>query len=154
MALPLKLLVASLFSFFLSVSPFAAENVTFKTEKIKIGKKTITVEIAETEKQLERGLMHRQKMKTDAGMFFIFKDEQIRSFWMKNTLIDLSIGYFNKDKKLIDIQEMSATSIMQKDLPSYPSQGPAMYALEMNKGWFNKNKIAVGAVFSFLVPRL
>ena len=55
------------------------------------------------------------------------------------------LGYFNKDKKLIDIQEMTATAMMQVDLPNYTSPAPAQYALEMPARWFEKNKVEVGA---------
>ena len=146
----LKSLVAILISC-LAIN-VAAENtvVKFKSKVAQLGKKTITVEIAESENQLERGLMFRKKLAANAGMLFIFPDEQPRSFWMKNTLIDLSIGYFDRQKKLVDIQEMTATStLMQLNLPFYPSKGPAMYALEMNKGWFKKNKIEIGTILKF-----
>ncbi|MBC7742658.1 MAG: DUF192 domain-containing protein [Bdellovibrionaceae bacterium] len=90
--------------------------------------------------------MFRKKLGSDEGMLFVFESEGIRTFWMKNTLIDLSIGYFDKSKKLIDIQEMKAmNSVLEKDLPTYPSKSPAMYALEMPTGWFKKNKIKEGA---------
>lgn len=130
-----------------------AEKVEFKSAEISLvsGKtiKKIKVELAETMAQHERGLMYRKSLGKDEGMLFVFDDQQIRSFWMKNTIIDLSIGYFNKDKKLIDIQEMKATSILQKDIPSYPSRGPAQYALEMPPKWFDKNNIKIGAVLQF-----
>lgn len=126
-----------------------SDKIQFKTSEITLvsGKiiKKIKVELAETEDQHERGLMFRKSLPKDQGMLFVFKDEMIRSFWMKNTLINLSIGYFNKDKKLIDIQEMKATNMMQTDFPNYPSQGPAQFALEMPEAWFAKNKIEVGA---------
>ena len=78
-------------------------------------------------------------------MLFIFNEELVREFWMKNTLINLDIGYFDKNKKLIDIQQMKAvTSVMQTDLPRYPSKQPAMYALEMQQTWFKKNKFRYG----------
>lgn len=110
--------------------------------------KTINVEIAETEEQHARGLMFRNKLKSNEGMLFIFPNEETRSFWMKNTIINLSIGYFNQDKKLIDIQEMKAvTSVLQQDLPTYPSRLPAQFALEMPQGWFDKNKFSLGAEF-------
>lgn len=121
---------------------FKKSEITLVSEKVV---KKITVEFAETMDQHERGLMFRKSLGHDQGMLFIFADEVVRSFWMKNTIIDLSIGYFNKDKKLIDIQEMKATSMLQKDLPSYPSRGPAQYALEMSSKWFEKNNIKVGA---------
>ena len=127
-----------------------AKAPKFKKEFIQLGHKKISVEIAETNQQLEYGLMHRTLLKEDQGMLFIFKDEQILSFWMKNTLIDLSIGYFSEKKVLNEVIEMKSTSFLQTNFPSYPSQQPAMYALEMNKGWFNKNKIKTKTAFKFL----
>lgn len=125
-------------------------KIVFPSSEISLVYKKITkkikVELAQTPNQHERGLMFRKTLPQDQGMLFIFEEEMIRSFWMKNTIIDLSIGYFNKDKKLIDIQEMKSTTMMQVDLPSYPSRGPAQYALEMPAGWFTKNKIEVGAI--------
>ncbi len=150
MGLRLKSVIVFAISFWMMSAVAADESVSFKKKIAKIGTKTITVEIAETSKQLEHGLMYRKKMGADSGMLFIFPDEQTRMFWMKNTLIDLSIGYFNKQKKLVDIQEMKAsTSLMQQDLPGYASKNPAMFALEMNKGWFKKNKIELGAEIKF-----
>lgn len=136
-------------SLFFAAPALAETKVKFKKQKIELTykklKKVLNVEIAETEDQHAHGLMFREKLGKDEGMLFIFKDEQQRDFWMKNTLVNLDIGYFNKDKKLIDIQQMKAvTSILQTDLPSYPSKGPAQYALEMSQGWFKKNKFPEG----------
>ena len=81
----------------------------------------------------------------------IFSDEQTRSFWMKNTLIDLDIGYFNNKKVLIDIQQMKAeNSVMQLNPPAYPSKQPARYALEMSKGWFKKNNFPEGTALKII----
>ncbi|MEQ1723620.1 MAG: DUF192 domain-containing protein [Pseudobdellovibrio sp.] len=123
----------------------------FKKQKIELSykkhNKTLNVEIAETEQQHAHGLMFREKLGKDEGMLFVFPNEQPRDFWMKNTLINLDIGYFDKNKKLIDIQQMKAvTSILQTDLPSYPSKGPAQFALELPQGWFSKNKFPVGTL--------
>lgn len=127
-----------------------SEKIEFKKKMIVItqGKvqTKIQAEMAESEAQHEYGLMFRKELGPKEGMLFVFKDELIRSFWMKNTIINLSIGYFNKNKKLIDIQEMKAvTSVLQTDIPTYPSESPAQYALEMPEGWFKKNSIKVGA---------
>lgn len=154
MALRLKWLVVSFC--FIQVFAFADSKIDqtkapqFKKEYIQLGHKKILVEIAETNQQLEYGLMHRTSLGKDEGMLFIFKNEQILSFWMKNTLVDLSIGYFSGKKVLNEVIEMKSTSFLQTNFPSYPSQQPAMYALEMNKGWFNKNKIKTNTVFKFL----
>lgn len=129
---------------------YANIDVQFKKQTVQVGPKKILVEIAKTDQQHERGLMLREKLNANDGMLFVFQDEDYRSFWMKNTLINLSIGYFNKEKKLIDIQEMTAvTSVMQTQIPSYPSKGPAQYALEMPEGWFKKNRISKGALLKY-----
>lgn len=154
MGLRLKLIVVVIINVFLNFDALAL--VQFKNSKISLidqsGKaKIILVELAESNEQHEQGLMFRKKLKPNQGMLFVFSNEDIRNFWMKNTLIDLSIGYFNKDKKLIDIQEMkSVTSILQVDLPSYPSKLPAQFALEMDSHWFSKNNIKEGSVFKFV----
>ena len=130
---------------FLTTTAIAGTGQTLSKKQITLAGKKLTVEIAETSKQQEIGLMFRQSMGTDEGMLFIFKSEETRFFWMKNTLIDLSIAYFDKNGTLVDIQEMkSGRGVPDAALPSYPSAKPAKYALEMNKGWFQKNKIKVG----------
>ncbi|WP_374076635.1 DUF192 domain-containing protein [Bdellovibrio bacteriovorus] len=136
------LTLAAIFQILFSSAAMATE---FKKKKITLGTKTLVVEIAETPDQHERGLMFRDKMGPDEGMLFIFKNEETRFFWMKNTLIDLSIGYFDKNGTLIDVQEMvSGKGVPDPQLPSYASAKPAKYALEMNKGWFDKNKVKIG----------
>ncbi len=123
-------------------------EISFAKEKIKIGSKLITVEIADNHEKQAFGLMYRSALANDQGMLFVFSDEQVRSFWMKNTFVPLSIGYFDSQKKLIDIQDMKpAISEMQTDFPSYASRAPAQYALEMSLGWFQKNKIKLGQRF-------
>ena len=126
--------------------PLSAEATTFKKKKITLGTKTLVVEVAENAQQHEQGLMFRDKLGPDDGMLFIFKNEETRFFWMKNTLIDLSIAYFDKNGTLMDIHEMtSGKGIPDDQLPSYASVKPAKYALEMSKGWFDKNKVKIGA---------
>jgi uncharacterized membrane protein (UPF0127 family) len=152
MALRLKLLIA--LSFLFSVNAFSEEKLqkpTFEKQKIKVASKVISVEVAKTTEQHQYGLMNRSSLPQNEGMLFVFDNEQPLSFWMKNTIIDLSIAYIDKNKKIVDIQEMKATNqLMVGELPSYPSAKPALFALEMNKGWFVKNKIKVGQKFDFV----
>ncbi|MEN0057486.1 MAG: DUF192 domain-containing protein [Bdellovibrio sp.] len=123
----------------------------FTKKKISLGGRTFVVDVAENPAQYERGLMFRESLKQDEGMLFIFKNEETRFFWMKNTLIDLSIGFFDKEGVLIDIQEMkSGKGIPEAQLPSYASAKPAKYALEMRKGWFKEKKIKVGSKLTIL----
>jgi len=121
----------------------------FSKKKVKINGKVLTVEVAQTPAQQQQGLMHREKLGANEGMIFIFPDEDIRSFWMKNTYIDLSIGYFDKDQKLIDIQDMKASTMAQTNFPSYVSRAPAKYALEVNLGWFKKHGVKIGDKFTW-----
>ncbi len=124
-------------------------DIKFKKKHILIDKFKIEVEIAETEQERMRGLMLRRILSPDSGMLFIFPEERIRSFWMKDTFIDLSIAFFDKNGVLSDIQEMEASKSVLVNRPStYVSGSPAKYALEMNKGWFLKNKIHLGARLS------
>lgn len=105
----------------------------------------IDVELAKTTEEHAQGLMHRTSLGEISGMLFIFDRPRVLSFWMKNTFIPLSIAYIDENKKIIDIQDMSPVkSVMDQNTPSYVSKGPALYALEVNQGFFKKRKIKVG----------
>lgn len=117
----------------------------FKKANIKVAGQRLRVELAETEDQQEQGLMYRKSLKEGEGMLFVFPNARVRRFWMKNTFIDLSIGYFDENKALLDVQDMiPVKSEMETNLPVYPSSGPAKYALEVPLGWFKKHKIKPG----------
>lgn len=136
---------------FILVTVIASNVFGFSREKIKLGNHVIKVEVARTSGEHARGLMNRTELGLDEGMLFVFSDQSPRTFWMKNTLIDLSIGFFDKNKTLVDIQEMQKMgSIIEQNIPTYTSARPAMYALEMNKNWFKKNKIKPGDRFEFI----
>jgi uncharacterized protein len=128
----------------------AATKVAFQKRKISLGGQTLNVEIADTPLRRERGLMFRTSLDDKSGMLFIFDFEQPLAFWMKNTLIPLAIAYIDKDRKIVDIQEMVPAVMGQIQPPSYPSKKPAMYALEMPKGWFARKGVKIGARFSFV----
>lgn len=112
------------------------------TIQVRLGKKTILVEIADTKQKRSLGLMYRKKLKPDHGMLFVFPQEDYQTFWMKNTFIPLSIGYFNEDGILLETFEMKPNQTEEV----YSSKEKAIYALEMEAGWFSKNKINPGAV--------
>lgn len=150
MALRLIWLVASFF-IFSSAAAKATEEFNFPKKQLKISNVTIDVEIADTPKLSSRGLMFRQSMPEKHGMLFIFNGENIQSFWMKNTFLPLSIGFFNSKKTLVDIQDMEPVkSEMDQNPKSYLSRSPAQYALEVNQGWFKRNKIKIGDRFEVI----
>lgn len=127
-----------------------SKAITFRTKRILINSNSINVQVAETSDQHEKGLMFRTHLKNDEGMLFVFDNESVRTFWMKNTFVPLSIAFLNAKKEIIDIQDMNpAISEMQNDLPIYKSSGPARYALEMSQGWFRKKNVKIGDRASF-----
>ena len=150
MVWPIRWLVLFLSTILLSNLIYAkTQSPVFSKKKIVINKVVLDVEVAETQEQHNYGLMNRDHLPENLGMMFVFKESEIRSFWMKNTFIDLSIGYFDQNKVLFQVLDMKATTILQKDFPSYVSRGPAQYALEVPKGWFNKHGVKVGDKFSW-----
>lgn len=106
---------------------------------ISIQGKKLMVEVAQTEKEKALGLMYREHLGKDEGMLFIYEQEEILSFWMKNTRIPLSIAFLDRNGKIVDIQDMQPFS-----LKVHFSRQPAAYALEVNQGWFQKNGIGIG----------
>ena len=105
-------------------------------EKVKLN-----AELAVTPAEREKGLMFRKFLKENDGMLFIFEVEQKLNFWMKNTLIPLDIAYINKDGFINEIYSMKALDVSV----TYNSMKPAMYALEVNSGWFEKHNIKTGS---------
>jgi uncharacterized membrane protein (UPF0127 family) len=105
-------------------------------EEVDVG-----VEIANTREEREKGLMDRTSLPEDRGMLFVFDREQPLSFWMKNTLIPLSIAYIDSQGRIVDIQDMQPL-----DETPHPSAEPAQYALEVNQGFFADRGIEVGNV--------
>jgi uncharacterized membrane protein (UPF0127 family) len=101
----------------------------------------VRVEIADTDAERQRGLMGRTALPEDQGMLFVFGGEQELSFWMRNTLIPLSIAYIDSEGRIVDIQDMKP---LDDDPPHYVSAEPARYALEVNRGFFEKHSIMVG----------
>lgn len=108
----------------------------------------IQAEVAKNAYQLTKGLMFRKSLDEDKGMLFIFPNEAVRSFWMKNTKIPLDIIFISKDKKIMDIKE-NFLPCQQTFCPSYKSSSPAKYVLEINAGLAQKNKIQIGEDISF-----
>jgi uncharacterized membrane protein (UPF0127 family) len=107
--------------------------------KIMINEKTYTVEVANTQEKRSKGLMFRKHLPENTGMLFVFSYEDYRYFYMKNTLIPLDFAFFDSQMKIVSIKQMEPL-----DETTVPSDKKAMYALEMNKGFFEKEKINVG----------
>jgi len=99
----------------------------------------IKAEIAKTKEERGNGLMYRKSLQDGYGMLFVFDRDEVLSFWMKNTLIPLSIAFIAYDGKIIDIKDM-----YPQDTNSVKSSRSARYALEAPQGWFSRVGVNVG----------
>lgn len=117
--------------------------------------KKMTVEIAQTPEEKAKGLMYRTSLPKNSGMLFVFPVEQTLSFWMKNTYLPLTIGFFDAQKKLLETQDMHPPLGPAADdqLKHYASAAPALYALEVEQGWFHKNAIKPGITFKLKIHK-
>ena len=110
---------------------------------IYVQDKPFQVEIADTPQMHARGLMYRRCLKEGYGMLFVFADEEIRSFWMKNTLISLDIIYLNQRQQIVDMH-LSVPPCKTDPCPSYTSSSPARYVLELKGGTAKKLNLHIG----------
>jgi len=101
----------------------------------------VQVEVADDAAERQRGLMGRTALGEDKGMLFVFDGEQELSFWMKGTLIPLSVAYMDSEGRIVDIQDMKP---LDDKPPHYASAEPAQYALEVNQGFFDERGFEVG----------
>lgn len=102
---------------------------------------SIDVEIADTEKNRQKGLMYRMSLPDNSGMLFVFEKDRRLSFWMKNTYIPLDIAFIDSHGVITDILQMQPldTSVF------YNSSTEVRYALEVNQWWFQKHGIKPGS---------
>jgi uncharacterized protein len=112
-------------------------------DKVRV---TLNVEIADTPESREVGLMNRPSLPDDAGMLFVFETTSIWAFWMKNTLIPLSVAFIDDEWKIVDIQDMRVGPNPETgQLDIYVAAKRSRYALEVNQGLFARRGISVGA---------
>lgn len=118
-----------------------------QTQTIKINQWELTVEIADTRETQEKGLMGRKSMSEDHGMLFVYDRDSRKSFWMKNTLIPLSIAYIATDGTIREIYDMEPLSTRIVE-----SRYSVRYALEVNQGAFLRHGIKEGDKVEFINP--
>ncbi|MBO7516567.1 MAG: DUF192 domain-containing protein [Spirochaetia bacterium] len=118
-----------------------------QTQTIKINQWELTVEIADTQAAQEKGLMGRENMAEDHGMLFVYDRDSRKSFWMKNTLIPLSIAYIAADGTIREIYDMEPLSTRIVE-----SRYSVRYVLEVNQGAFLRHGIKEGDKVEFTKP--
>lgn len=112
-----------------SSSPFTALNQL----------KHVQLELANTPEKQELGLMNRTSMPENSGMLFVFPKTHTYCFWMKNTLIPLTIGFLDEQGVLRQTEDMSPQT-----LTTHCAKTPVKYAIEMNQGWYASHKVDIG----------
>ena len=127
------------FLLFAAAALAARADTAMQTLQLKVASHPLKVEVAVTEDQRNLGLMFRKELGRDDGMLFIFDDPGYYAMWMKNTLIPLSVAFVDADGVILNILDMEPQT-----LDSHGAAGPAVYAIETNKGWFAAHKVKAG----------
>jgi uncharacterized membrane protein (UPF0127 family) len=109
------------------------------TVNITAGLHVIKAELAVTPQQQATGMMFRTEMPGNEGMLFVNEEAGVRCFWMKNTLVPLTIAFIADDGTIVNLADMQP-----RDERSHCSARPVRYALEMKQGWFDRRGIKPG----------
>jgi uncharacterized membrane protein (UPF0127 family) len=126
---------------FVAAAAFAQEpQMGLPRVRLTSGMHVIDAQVAASPEQRETGLMFRQEMPQHEGMLFVFEYPSQQCFWMKNTVLPLSVAFISDDGTIANIDEMKPQT-----LDSHCSTKPVRFVLEMNKGWFSKKGIKAGA---------
>lgn len=110
-----------------------------ETVALQVGDDRFVVEVARTPDRRERGLMYRTELGAREGMLFVFDDDRVRGFWMRNTPLPLSIAFLSAGGEILQIESLTPFSEAV-----VRSRQPARYALEVNAGAFAEAGAAVG----------
>lgn len=135
----LCLLAASFQQVFAAESADHPQPQQLPATTLQAGMHLIKAEVAQRPQEHMIGLMWRKSMGTNDGMLFIFPRSTQQCFWMKNTLIPLSVAFIADDGSIVNLDEMQPQTEQ-----SHCSTHPVRYVLEMNKGWFDRRGIKAG----------
>lgn len=122
-----------------TMPPGAKQPSDFPRAKLTAGMFVIDAAVAASDADREQGLMYRTQLAPNEGMLFVFNENAVHCFWMKNTLIPLSIAFIRADGTVTDIDEMQAETEN-----NHCPRNNGVYALEMSKGWFAAKGIKPG----------
>lgn len=123
-----------------------SSTVTFEDQEA-MSVTTLHVEVADTASEHRKGLMHVESLPADAGMAFVFDEPTDTTFWMKNTLIPLSVAFVGEDDVVIGVRDMQPCDA--DPCPTYGVDRPFVLAVEANLGWFADHAIGPGDRASF-----
>jgi len=115
----------------LSLAAIAAAQPPLPMRELTAGIHLIHAEVADTDATREQGLMHRESLPPNHGMLFVFDRPAIQCFWMRNTLVPLSVAFLGEDGRVVNIADMAPRTDT-----AHCAAEPVRYALEMEQGWF------------------
>jgi uncharacterized protein len=127
----------------LGVAPARAQDgpqPRLRTLPLSAGMHLIRAELAVTPMQQMIGMMHRRSMGANEGMLFVYDEPAVHCFWMRNTLIPLTIAFLDDQGRIVNTADMKPL-----DETSHCSSRPVRFALEMNQGWFAQRGLKPGA---------
>ena len=101
--------------------------------RLNAGIHNILAEVARTPDEQQTGLMFRTTLGANEGMLFVFEQPSEQCFWMKNTLLPLTVAFVADDGTIVNLADMKPQTT-----DSHCSTKPVRYVLEMNQGWFAK----------------
>jgi uncharacterized protein len=114
-------------------------QLTLPRIKVSAGIYQVDVQVAQTAKQREIGLMFRTEMPQQEGMLFVFEQPSKLCFWMKNTVLPLTAAFIADDGTIVNLVDMKPQTT-----DSHCAMRPVRYVLEMNQGWFAKRGMKAG----------
>jgi len=125
---------------------FTSRNGCIKKDhatcRVHVDGNTLKLKVAYSTEAQEHGLMGVTALLEDTGMIFVYESPQYLSFWMKNTLIPLSIAFVESDGKISSIYDMyPQPGVKDSELSIYPSHAQVKYAIEVPLGWFSLKDI-------------
>lgn len=111
---------------------------------------TVSLEVAANGEERAEGLMYRESLPENHGMVFVYDEEGQRTFWMKNTLIPLDIIYLDANRTVLNVAEAEPQpNASDDDLERYPSDGPAQYVIELERGFAEEHGVEPGTEVVF-----
>lgn len=116
-----------------------APQMDLPRTSLRAGMHQLDVQVAQTPRQREIGLMYRQEMPEFEGMLFVFEHAGVQCFWMKNTLLPLTAAFVADDGRIVNLADMAPQTT-----DSHCSDEPVRYVLETNQGWFEARHIRAG----------
>jgi uncharacterized membrane protein (UPF0127 family) len=113
---------------------------------------SVAAELAVTDEERQQGLMFREKIAEDQGMLFIFEEEEIHSFWMKNMRFSIDILWLDRERRIVHLESRVPPCTVDP-CPSYPPDRPASFVLELQSGAAEKHGLKLYDRLDFILPK-